>query len=75
MITKTVSTKKIVISSSIENKIYSTDINPENLWLKIFDHSLKQKDKNTIAGKHMLNDRIIMMELGIKIIAVYPLTC
>ena len=29
------------------------------IWLKIYNISLQQKDKNTIINKHMLNDKVI----------------
>ena len=49
--------KTVFIRKPKETQNKNTD--PDKLWLKIFNLSLKQKDKNIIINKDMLNDRII----------------
>ena len=52
------------VSNEIDRRLsdketQSKNTDPDKLWLKIFNLSLKQKDKNIIINKDMLNDRII----------------
>ena len=55
--TKPNSIKEDISSNDKGNQMKDTD--PDKLWLKIYNISLQQKDKNTIINKHMLNDKVI----------------
>ena len=55
--TKPNSIKEDKILNDKGNQMKDTD--PDKLWLKIYNISLQQKDKNTIINKHMLNDKVI----------------
>ena len=52
------------VSNEIDRRVsdketQNKNTDPDKHWLKIFNLSLKQKDKNIIINKDMLNDRII----------------
>ena len=61
---KTTMVKTEPVSNEIDRRLsdketQNKNTDPDKLWLKIFNLSLKQKDKNIIINKDMLNDRII----------------